>query len=194
MNSTVQRFRMSFEWKAGRKRYDEPERPTTWPAVFLALISFLDEHQGTFSLWFDDTEIEFSLEWDLSIIFEYLPRELEKIEREEHTTHFIAFADQSPAVSIAMTRHDQRLAVELVPILDASKYYAQFFGKTFHVDAAEFISEWVRFASTVLDAVLEYAPSFKDNPEIKAYADHLELVNSAVKTGKVDVTVLPART
>jgi hypothetical protein len=193
MTSTPQSFRISFEWKPREKKYDQPERPSSWPVVYLGLLSFLDDFEGTFCLHFDDTEVVFELEADLLRVFEALPKELVGVLRKDDLPHALDFTDQATAVLVTLVPHDQQLTIEFKPFVEPPEYYYQFFGRQFHVSTAQFISEWVRFASAVLDAVLEHDPSVTEDPEVKRYSERLEALRSAVKTGKVDPGALPQR-
>lgn len=189
--SALQRFRMSFEWKHREKKYDEPERPSSWPVMYLSLNAFLDEYEGTFSMHLDDTEVEFDLKWDLPIIFEYIPKEFEALVRSEGTSHYLCFAEQGTELAVDMMRSGQQVTIKFAPLSQYSIYSREFLSKEFHVSAAEFISEWVRFISTVLDAVVEFDPSVKEDTEVKTYIGRIEALRGAVKAGKVDPSALP---
>ncbi len=191
--STLESFHISFGWKRREKIYDKPERPSSWPVLFAALVTFFDDYEGTFCLHLDDTKVEFDLEWDLPRVFESIPKELEGVLHNNGLPHALDFTGQTTAVLVTLVPHDQQLTIEFKPFVEPPEYYYQFFGRQFHVNTAQFISEWVRFASAVLDAVREHDPSVTEDPEVKRYTERLEALRNAVKTGKVDPSALPER-
>jgi hypothetical protein len=166
----MDRFAITYGWHVREKpQHFEPEDFCDVTPLELALEHFLTRVDGEFALRCNCAGhvARLDLRPDLSTVFLEIPQELRKLT--QGGTAKIYFYEQGTDMTLSLQLVAGTLIIRFSTGPTASPRLVSLAGQSCSVTIDQFIHEWVRFLSAVLDALLELHPDLSRD---SAYQDY----------------------
>jgi hypothetical protein len=170
-------FKIAYGWTRQDPPYEvDEERLNDSPPLWRALLRFMGQYRGTFTLCFPGAEIELWFDHDLSQTFEALPEWLKEIATSPGREAELLFASQGTELKLVAVRDGEQVSLRVVSLTpgatskdsDAPDLFA----------AERFLQQWTRFLNAVLDALEEFEPTLVADPEFREYRRKLEVISA----------------
>jgi hypothetical protein len=167
-------FKITYKWEKRSDPYSFYEEDfVDYTVLFTCLRRFLALYDGTFVVRISELDLHFDLEPDFSIIFEELPDALEALLLNTDSPVELYFAEQGTDLKFLLERQADTISIRFVKGLTVGWEFESLPESVFSVSANVFLSEWVRFAQAVLDALVALQPDLTNDQSYQEYRNRL---------------------
>lgn len=171
-------FKISHTWS--RRPRPLPFTPQDYvdaSPIFLGLEHFLTINTGQFVLQVGNSHLAFDLRPDLSTIFERIPEVLhELLKKDSHTELY--FYEQGSDVKLLLQNEASSVRVRFETGSSARPEFRQLSGTEALVSLSDFMTEWIRFARSVLHVIAEVEPALSREAAYEGYNERLRQLES----------------
>ena len=149
--------------------------------VFVALQQFLGVKEGEFTVRIGAAALRFSLDPDLSTIFEELPGVLDALTQDVTPVLKLNFFEQGTDFVLEFERKRKAITVRLLAGDDASEVLRAVNETTLVVDATQFLKQWTTFTRAMLTALTLFKRGLLLAKSYRSYVRRLSRVEEYLK-------------
>lgn len=141
--------------------------------LYLCMERFLSAYQGEFVLKIGDIDLTFEFRPDLSTIFDELPNALETLTSETASPVELYFFEQGTDLTLWIERHLDIISLSFEKGPAVGKRFTDLTEERFSVPSHVFLSEWIRFAQSVLELLSNFQPDIANDESYQEYRNRL---------------------
>ena len=180
----ISEFRITYSWQ----RRAEPcassrECYLDAPPLQMGLGYFARVYEGVFTLHFDNLSLEFDFDSDLTILFFFIPGVLEKLLARDEEPQDIYFCQHGTEVRLLLQAAGEAVALRFRA--GNSRFSHVPHDAPIFVSLVAFLSEWVRFAGAILEAVMTLQPELEGDQSYQEYKMRLLAIESTLQRQEV---------
>jgi hypothetical protein len=175
-------FKITYSWEERANPEDfSPDDYVDWSAIFQCLRHFLTLYKGEFVVQIGDRSLYFDFSPDLSTIFEALPEVLERLTVDTPSPVVLDFFEQGTDLAFLLERQGEIISLRFEKGRSVGAQFKKLPDTPFQLSATSFLSEWVRFARAVLDALVNLHPDIVKDDSYRQCIARLSAAESSYR-------------